>query len=59
MYDCIQFSACEGDVLLYDCYLYRGHLFRRYPDGRLSGADDADRKAAAHFAEFNKRRVKP
>lgn len=36
-------AALMGDDdLLYVLYVFRGHLFRKYPDGRLGRADAAD-----------------
>lgn len=49
MFDCHLFACCDADALVYECFLFRGHVFRRYPDGRISAADEEDSKAAARF----------
>ena len=35
-------ALMAGDDLVYVLYTFRGHLFRKYPDGRLGRADAAD-----------------
>ena len=32
----------DDDDLVYVLYVFRGHLFRKYPDGRLGRVDAAD-----------------
>lgn len=35
-------ALMDEDVLVYELYIFRGHLFRVYPSGRIGCADDAD-----------------
>ena len=58
MFDCHLFACCTADTLVYECFLFRGHVFRRYPDGRIATADGEDLKAAASFLKWHKRHKK-
>lgn len=49
MFDNFVCFCCNGDEILYECYIFRGHLFRRYPNGFVASASDDDIQAAAHF----------
>lgn len=44
-------DCAEGDALLYSLYSYNGHIVRVDEAGRISRADDADKRAAAWAAE--------
>lgn len=44
--------AAMSDELVYECYDFRGHIFRRYPSGRICEADEYDKKAAARMKEL-------
>lgn len=35
-------SCCSSDSVLYDLYSFRGHVFRKYPDGHITQADEND-----------------
>ena len=42
---CTLFDSITGDWI-YSVCIYRGHIFRVYPDGRISAADEEDKRAA-------------
>lgn len=40
------FALMDQSRIVYTICIYKGHLFRLYRDGHITGADEADRDAA-------------
>lgn len=57
MFDCYLFACCAAGTLIYQCFLFRGHVFRCYPDGHITAANDEDLKAAARFLKWCNRQT--
>jgi len=43
------FALQDGNEILYVICIYRGHIFRRYPDGKIESSDDQERKIAVKY----------
>lgn len=44
-------ALCSADAVLYEIYMFRGHVFRVYPGGRISKADEQDAEFATMFGK--------
>lgn len=49
MLGCCVCACMDEDTLLYEVCVYQGHVFRRYPDGCLTSANDADWEIASKW----------
>lgn len=43
------FALMSGDTVEYTIGIFRDHVFREYPDGRIEKANDQDVKAARYL----------
>lgn len=46
------FACMDENSIIYECRIFKGHLFRRYANGFIESASDEDGIAASHFANL-------
>ena len=49
MFDKFCCACCSADKLLYEVFCFRGHFFRRFPNGKLGKADAEDIRVSRQF----------
>ena len=45
----ILFALMDEYTVIYEICIFRGHIFRLYPDGHITKTNDEDRNAARSF----------